>query len=83
MLFGGSHHTNYLGPDTRWSGHLSARSDIDLSTPFEGSVHTTGHVVVRTGCRVEADISAESLTIEQGALYRGRLQVGRELRTET
>ena len=62
-------------------------ADVEATTvvvegSVEGSLRAADAVVVRSGARVAGDLTASRLTIEEGALYTGRIELEFELPAE-
>jgi cytoskeletal protein CcmA (bactofilin family) len=63
-----------IGPDAHVSANLSAR-DILILGRVQGNLAATGRVELRAGCSVEGDIRALRLSVEDNALFRGKVDL--------
>ena len=62
-----------IGPNAHVSANVSAR-DVILLGQLSGNVSATGKVELRDGCDLVGDISAARLSIEEKALFRGKVE---------
>ena len=53
-----------LGPDAQFKGELSFEGGVRVDGRFEGSIKTTGQVLVSKSGEVKADIQARHLVLE-------------------
>jgi len=67
-----------IGRTTRVRGRVSG----DGSILIEGNVRARGLVRIEAGARVRGDITAESVALEEGAEFVGRLDAAFELPAE-
>ena len=63
-----------IGPNASVSADLTAR-DVLILGHVKGNVVATGRVELRAGCKVEGDIRALRLAIEDNAMFRGKVDL--------
>jgi len=63
-----------IGPEANVSANLSAR-DILILGRVKGNLAASGRVELRAGCAVEGDIRALRLSVEDNALFRGKVDL--------
>lgn len=68
---------NILGPKTSFQGHLKAEGNVRVDGYFEGSLETTGNVIIGDAAKVSADITASSVQV-WGAV-KGNITAGGRL----
>ena len=70
---------NVLGPTTSFQGHLKAEGNIRIDGYFDGSIETTGNVIIGEAAKVVADITAENIqvwgAIKGNVNASGRLEI--------
>jgi cytoskeletal protein CcmA (bactofilin family) len=73
-----------IGQHANVTANVSAR-DVILLGRLHGSVQATGRVELRQGCDLVGDITAGRLSIEENALFRGKVDLteGAEKATAT
>jgi cytoskeletal protein CcmA (bactofilin family) len=62
-----------IGPNAHVAANVSAR-DVIVLGHLIGSVSATGRVELRDGCNLVGDISAGRLSIEEKAVFRGKVE---------
>ncbi len=53
-----------IGSDARFKGELSFEGGVKIDGRFEGSIKTTGQVLISKGGQVQADVQARQLVLE-------------------
>lgn len=66
-----------LGSDIVFRGKLNFKNRLQINGKFKGQISTGGHLIIGSSAEVEADISAETVTI-QGKL-RGNINASRRI----
>jgi cytoskeletal protein CcmA (bactofilin family) len=70
---------NILGPTGQFRGHLKAEGNIRIDGYFEGSIETTGNVIVGEAAKVVADITADNIqvwgAVKGNITAAGRLEI--------
>ncbi len=70
---------NILGPTASFQGHLKAEGNIRIDGHFEGSLETTGNVIIGEAAKVDADITANNVQVwgaAKGSITAsGRLEI--------
>jgi cytoskeletal protein CcmA (bactofilin family) len=62
-----------IGPNAHVAANVSAK-DVILLGQLSGNVTATGKVELRNGCDLVGDISAARLSIEESAVFRGKVE---------
>ena len=62
-----------IGPNAHVAANISAK-DVILFGQLIGNVSATGRVELRDGCDLVGDISAARLSIEEKAVFRGKVE---------
>jgi cytoskeletal protein CcmA (bactofilin family) len=62
-----------IGPNAHVAANVSAK-DVILFGQLSGNVTATGKVELRDGCDLVGDISAARLSIEEKAVFRGKVE---------
>jgi cytoskeletal protein CcmA (bactofilin family) len=62
-----------IGPNAHVAANVSAK-DVVLLGQLSGNVSATGRVELRAGCNLVGDISAARLSIEEKAVFRGKVE---------
>ena len=62
-----------IGPNAHVAANVSAK-DVILLGQLSGNVSATGRVELRDGCNLVGDISAARLSIEEKAVFRGKVE---------
>ena len=62
-----------IGPNAHVSANVSAK-DVILLGQLSGNVTATGRVELRNGCDLVGDISSGRLSIEENAVFRGKVE---------
>jgi len=63
-----------IGPTAQVSADLSAK-DVLIMGHVQGNVVASGRVELRAGCAVEGDIRALRLSVEDNAVFRGKVDL--------
>jgi cytoskeletal protein CcmA (bactofilin family) len=63
-----------IGPTAQVAADLSAK-DVLILGHVQGNVVATGRVELRAGCAVEGDIRALRLSVEDNAVFRGKVDL--------
>jgi cytoskeletal protein CcmA (bactofilin family) len=63
-----------IGPNANVAADLSAK-DILIMGQVHGNLVASGRVELRAGCRVEGDICALRLAVEDNAIFRGKVDL--------
>lgn len=63
-----------IGPHADVAANLAAR-DVIVTGRVKGDVKASGRVELRKGCDLTGDIVAGRLSIEENALFRGRVEL--------
>ena len=70
---------NVLGPSTSVKGQIKSEGNIRLDGMFEGTVETTGNVIIGQSAKVVADINANAVQIwgavKGSVVAAGRLEI--------
>ena len=70
---------NILGPTASFQGHLKAEGNVRIDGYFEGSVETTGNVIIGEAAKVIADITANNVqvwgAVKGSITTSGRLEI--------
>jgi len=70
---------NVLGPTTSFQGHLKAEGNVRVDGYFDGSIETTGNVVIGEAAKVLADITANNIqvwgAVKGNVTASGRLEI--------
>jgi cytoskeletal protein CcmA (bactofilin family) len=70
---------NVIGPKASFQGQLKAEGNIRLDGYFDGSIQTTGNVIVGEGAKVIADITAGNVqvwgAVKGNITAAGRLEI--------
>lgn len=63
-----------IGPHASVAANVSAR-DVIVQGELNGNIRATGRVDLRKGCNLIGDISASRLSIEENAIFRGKVDL--------
>lgn len=63
-----------IGPHATVTANVAAR-DVILLGKLSGNIKATGRVELRKGCDLVGDISATRLSVEENALFRGKVDL--------
>ncbi len=66
-----------LGGETRFAGKLRFKDSLKIDGRFEGSIESSGFLVVESGAEVIADISVGTLVV--GGIVQGDVNAGERL----
>lgn len=62
-------------PDGHIQGDVEAR-EVIASGKVSGNITASGAVRMKCGCRIDADVTATSIELEEGGVVNGKLQMG-------
>ena len=62
-----------IGPNAHVAANVSAK-DVILLGQLSGNITATGRVELRDGCNLAGDITAARLSIEEKAVFRGKVE---------
>ncbi|HUA91438.1 MAG TPA: polymer-forming cytoskeletal protein [Terracidiphilus sp.] len=63
-----------IGPNAQVAADLTAK-DVLIQGRVQGNVVASGRVELRAGCAVEGDIRALRLSVEDNAVFRGKVDL--------
>ena len=63
-----------VGANARVQANVSAR-DVVVQGTLQGDAHATGRVELRAGCHMTGDIHAARLSIEENAIFSGKVEL--------
>ncbi|HVN92840.1 MAG TPA: polymer-forming cytoskeletal protein [Terracidiphilus sp.] len=63
-----------IGPNANIAADLTAR-DVLIQGHVQGNIVASGRVELRAGCRLEGDIKALRLAIEDNAIFHGKVDL--------
>ncbi len=63
-----------IGPNANVAAHVSARDVVVLGT-LNGNITATGRIELRQGSHLTGDISAGRLSIEENAIFKGKVDL--------
>jgi cytoskeletal protein CcmA (bactofilin family) len=63
-----------IGPNAQVAADLTAK-DVLILGRVQGNVIASGRVELRSGCAVEGDIKALRLSVEDNAVFRGKVDL--------
>jgi cytoskeletal protein CcmA (bactofilin family) len=63
-----------IGPNAQVAADLTAK-DVLILGKVQGNVVASGRVELRAGCSVEGDIKALRLSVEDNAVFRGKVDL--------
>lgn len=63
-----------IGPHAKVTANVSAR-DVVLLGRLSGNIRATGRVELRKGCDLVGDIASARLSIEENAMFRGKVDL--------
>ncbi len=63
-----------IGPNAKVAAHVSARDVVVLGT-LNGNITATGRIELRQGSDLIGDISASRLSIEENAVFKGKVDL--------
>lgn len=70
---------NIVGPTASFQGHLKAEGNVRIDGHFDGSVETTGNVIIGEKAKVSADIVASNVqvwgAVKGNITASGRLEI--------
>jgi len=63
-----------IGSSARVKANVAARDVVVLGT-LDGNINATGRVELRSGCRVNGDLRGARLSIEENAIFSGKVDL--------
>jgi cytoskeletal protein CcmA (bactofilin family) len=69
-----------IGPNAKVAAHVSARDVVVLGT-LNGDITATGRIELRQGSNLTGDISASRLSIEENAIFKGKVDLVQTAKT--
>jgi cytoskeletal protein CcmA (bactofilin family) len=63
-----------IGPNAKVAAHVAARDVVVLGT-LNGDITATGRIELRQGSNLIGDISAARLSIEENAVFKGKVDL--------
>ncbi len=63
-----------IGPNAKVAAHVAARDVVVLGT-LNGNITATGRIELRQGSNLIGDISAARLSIEENAIFKGKVDL--------
>jgi cytoskeletal protein CcmA (bactofilin family) len=63
-----------VGAQGRVRGDIQARA-VTIEGTVNGGIQAADRILLRTGCRVEGDLAARRIVIEDGARFRGSVEM--------
>lgn len=63
-----------VGGNAKVQANVTAR-DVVVIGALDGDIHASGRVELRAGCRVAGDILAARLSIEENAVFSGKVEL--------
>ncbi len=63
-----------VGPNARITANVVAR-DVVVQGSLQGDIHAAGRVELRTGSHVNGDIRAARLSVEDNAVFSGKVEL--------
>jgi len=69
-----SDHRLTVGANARVQANVSAR-DVVVQGTLQGDAHASGRVELRAGCHMTGDIHAARLSIEENAIFSGKVEL--------
>jgi cytoskeletal protein CcmA (bactofilin family) len=67
-------HSVTVGPEGRVKADISGR-DVTVEGEVTGNVRAQDHAILRATARVDGDLAAPRVVIEEGAAFRGRIDM--------
>ncbi|HVT98337.1 MAG TPA: polymer-forming cytoskeletal protein [Acidobacteriaceae bacterium] len=67
-------HRLTIGTNARVTANVTAR-DVVVQGSLQGDIHAQGRVELRAGSRVNGDIRAARLSVEDNAIYSGKVEL--------
>jgi cytoskeletal protein CcmA (bactofilin family) len=75
-------HNLVIGPNGRVHAEINAR-DVIVEGKVEGNVHGADRVSLRKSAVLAGDITTQRIMIEEGAYFRGRIDVNKDSKADT
>src|ERR1700761_1183942 len=69
-----SEHRLTIGANARVTANVTAR-DVVVQGTLKGDIHAAGRVELRAGSHVNGDIRAARLSVEDNAIYSGKVEL--------
>ena len=70
---------NIIGPKTSFQGHMKAEGNVRVDGYLDGSLETTGNVIIGNAAKVSADITASNVqvwgAVKGNITAAGRLEI--------
>lgn len=63
-----------IGPNAKVTANVSAR-DIVVMGSLQGNLQASGRIELRAGCKVTGDLKAMRLSIEENAMFSGKVDL--------
>lgn len=63
----------HIGPQGSVEADLNALTDLLVEGQLKGDVHISGHCALCKGAKIEGNVTAHSMSIEEGATIMGQL----------
>ncbi len=63
-----------VGANARVQANVSAR-DVVVQGTLQGDAHASGRVELRAGCHMTGDVHAARLSIEENAIFSGKVEL--------
>jgi len=76
-----SEHRLTVGPNARITANVVAR-DVVVQGSLQGDIHAAGRVELRTGSHVNGDIRAARLSVEDNAVFSGKVELDGSMAAE-
>jgi len=67
-------HKLTVGANARVTANVTAR-DVVVQGTLQGDIHAAGRVELRTGCHMNGDIRAARLSVEDNAVFSGKVEL--------
>jgi cytoskeletal protein CcmA (bactofilin family) len=74
-------HRLTVGANARVTANVAAR-DVVVQGSLQGDIHAVGRVELRTGSHVNGDIRAARLSVEDNAVFSGKVELDGSMATE-
>jgi cytoskeletal protein CcmA (bactofilin family) len=75
-------HNLVIGPNGRVRAEINAR-DVIVEGKVEGNVHGADRVSLRKSAVLAGDITTQRIMIEEGAYFKGRIDVNKDSKADT
>ncbi|MFY9748061.1 MAG: polymer-forming cytoskeletal protein, partial [Acidobacteriaceae bacterium] len=74
-------HKLTVGANARVTANVTAR-DVVVQGTLQGDIHAAGRVELRNGCHMNGDIRAARLSVEDNAVFSGKVELDGTAATE-